>query len=164
MDITQPKKADTENIRIHVIGKLEELDEDVQKSIYDSMERTKENTGLILNIGFNYGGRAEIVKACKEIAEKVKEGQVKPEAITEELFSSHMYTDGQPEPDLIIRTGGEYRTSNFLPWQSIYAEYYFPKVYWPAFSKEELVKAIEEYKTRKRNFGGSSENLSELRR
>ena len=144
------KKADTENIKINIIGDITKLSSDLQDQMIECMERTKNNTGLNLNIAFNYGGRAEIVNAIKNI---VKD-KIKPEDITEELVTNYMYTANQPDPDLLIRTGGELRTSNFLPWQLIYTEFYFPNTYWPDFNENELLKAIQTYKSRNRKFGG----------
>ena len=144
------KKADTENIKINIIGDITKLSSDLQDQMIECMERTRNNTGLNLNIAFNYGGRAEIVNAIKNI---VKD-KIKPEDITEELVTNYMYTANQPDPDLLIRTGGELRTSNFLPWQLIYTEFYFPNTYWPEFDENELLKAIQTYKSRNRKFGG----------
>ena len=144
------KKADTENIKINIIGDITKLSSDLQDQMIECMERTRNNTGLNLNIAFNYGGRAEIVNAIKNI---VKD-KIKPEDITEELVTNYMYTANQPDPDLLIRTGGELRTSNFLPWQLIYTEFYFPNTYWPDFNENELLKAIQTYKSRNRKFGG----------
>lgn len=147
------KKADTENIKIKVLGDIEKLSKDLQKSINESIERTKENTGVVFNIAFNYGGRAEILKATKEIAEKVKEGKYNINEITEEVFESHLYTKGEPDPDLLIRTSGEQRTSNFLPWQLAYSEFLFIDKNWPDFTEKDLDDAISIYKTRNRKFG-----------
>ena len=113
------------------------------------MERTKNNDVIVLNVAFNYGGRAEIVDAIKEIIRK----GYKPEDVTEELVSQHLYTAGLPDPDLIIRTGGEYRLSNFLTWQAAYAEYYATPTYWPDFDEAELRAAIAEFQHRERRFG-----------
>ena len=107
-----------------------------------------------MSIAFNYGGRQELVRATKKIAEQVKNGTLKIEDITEETVSQNLYTAGIPEPDLMIRTSNELRTSNFLPWQLVYTEFYFPDVHWPAFSKDDLLKAIEVYQSRNRRFGG----------
>ena len=144
------KKADTENIKINIIGDITKLASDLQSQMIECMERTKDNTGLNLNIAFNYGGRAEIVNAIKNI---VKD-KISSEDITEELVNNYMYTANQPDPDLLIRTGGELRTSNFLPWQLIYTEFYFPTTYWPEFDENELLKAIQIYQNRNRKFGG----------
>lgn len=147
------KRVDTENIKINVLGDISQLPSGIQKSIYHSMERTKDNTGTVLNIAFNYGGRNEIISAVKQIAEEVKQGTLQPEEITEEQLSNHLYTKGQPDPDLLIRTSGELRTSNFLPWQLVYSEFYFTDKYWPEFSKEDLLEAIRVYQKRNRKFG-----------
>ncbi len=148
------KRADTENIKIKVLGDISVLSKGMQNSINKAIERTKENTGLTLNIAFNYGGRAEITYALKQIAEEIKNNNIKIEDINEELISNYLYTKGQPDPDLLIRTSGELRTSNFLPWQIAYTEFYFDDKYWPDFSEEDLLKAIENYKVRNRKFGG----------
>ena len=147
------KKADLDNIKINVIGDLTRLSESVQKSIHNCIERTKGNTGLILNIAFNYGGRMEIIKATKEIAEMVKNGEIQSEDINEKVISDHLYTAGMPDPDLLIRTSGEERTSGFLLWQMSYTEFLFVEKYWPDFSEEDLDNAIVEYQKRNRKFG-----------
>lgn len=148
------KRADTENIKIKVLGDISVLSKGMQNSINKAIERTKENTGLTLNIAFNYGGRAEITSAIKQIAEEIKNNNIKIEDINEELISNYLYTKGQPDPDLLIRTSGELRTSNFLPWQIAYTEFYFDNKYWPEFSEEDLLKAIKSYEVRNRKFGG----------
>lgn len=148
------KRADTENIKIKVLGDISVLSKGMQNSINKAIERTKGNTGLTLNIAFNYGGRAEITYVLKQIAKEIKNNNIKIEDINEELISNNLYTKGQPDPDLLIRTSGELRTSNFLPWQIAYTEFYFDDKYWPDFSEEDLLKAIENYKVRNRKFGG----------
>ena len=147
------KKADTENIKINMLGDISKLQKGLQKSINNAMERTKNNTGVVFNVAFNYGGRDEIVKAVKNIAEKVKENKLNIEDIDEKLFSNYLYTKGQPDPDLLIRTSGEERLSNFLPWQLVYSEFYFVKKHWPDFKEEDLDLAIAEYQKRNRKFG-----------
>ena len=147
------KRADTQNIKINVIGDISKLDVDLQDSIKKAMEKTSKNTGMVLNIAFNYGGRAEILRAVKKIAKKVQENKLKIEDIDEKEFEANLYTSGQDDPDLLIRTSGELRTSNFLPWQITYSEFYFPKIYWPDFNEQELLKAIEAQK--KKNIGGT---------
>jgi len=148
------ERKDTENIKIRIIGEKENVPEDLKPRIEKIMEKTKNNTGLTLNIAFNYGGRAEIVHACKVIAEKVKNGELNLEDITEKTISDNIYTTGQPDPDLLIRTSKELRTSNFLPWQLTYTEFYFPEKFWPEFTEEDLLEAIKVYQGRNRRFGG----------
>ena len=149
------KRADTENIRIKILGDITALSEGMQKSIQKCMERTKENTGITFNIALNYGGRDEIVKAIKQISEEVKEEKLKLEDITEELVSNNLYTKGQPDPDLLIRTSGEIRLSNFLPWQLVYSEFVFVDKNWPEFEENDLDNAIIEYQRRNRKFGAN---------
>ncbi len=147
------RKADSENIKIKVLGDITVLNSGLKKQIEEAISRTKNNTGLTLNIAFNYGGRAEIIKATKELAEKVKENKLNIEDINEEEFEKSLYTSGQPEPDLLIRTGGELRISNFLPWQIVYSEFYFTDKYWPEFDNNALLEAIYEFQKRNRRFG-----------
>ena len=148
------KKADTDNIKINVLGDITALSEGLQKSINKAIENTAQNTGIVFNIAFNYGGRDEIIRAVKNISEKVKLGNLQVEDINEELISNNLYTANQPDPDLLIRTSGEIRLSNFLPWQLVYSEFYFVEKYWPDFTKEDLDEAIKEYQKRNRKFGG----------
>ena len=144
------KNFKDENIKVKFIGDLVPLADDI-KELIDEAEKESENaTGLKLNIALNYGGRDELVHAVKDI---IKEG-INPEDITEDIISSHLYTAGQPDPDFIIRPSGEYRLSNYLIWQSAYAEYWFSNILWPDFSPKDLDKAIEEYSHRNRRFGG----------
>ena len=149
------KRADTENIRVKILGDISALSEGMQKSIIKCMERTKDNTGVTFNIALNYGGRDEIVKAVKEIAEELKSGKIKPEDINEDIISEHLYTKNEPDPDLVIRTSGELRLSNFLPWQSVYSELLFVQKNWPDFTEEDLDNAIIEYQKRTRKFGAN---------
>lgn len=139
----------SEGVRIRHLGRLDRLSPGLQQSIRESVELTKNNTRLTLNVAFDYGGRAEIASAAQAM---VTDG-VKPEDITEDLFATYLNTDGIPDPDLIIRTAGEMRLSNFLIWQAAYAEYYSTPVYWPEFDEVEVAKAIEEYGQRQRRFG-----------
>ncbi len=147
------KRANTENIKVKILGDISALSDKMQKSIQNCMERTKNNTGVTFNIALNYGGRDEITKATKQIAKKVKNGEIEVEEITPELISNNLYTKGQPDPDLIIRTSGEKRLSGFLIWQSIYAEILFIEKNWPDFSEKDLDYAIAEYQKRNRKFG-----------
>ena len=148
------KEKNKQNIKIKVAGDVSGLSKSLQKSVNKAIEATKNNTGLTLNIAFNYGGRPEIVRAVKQIAEKVKNNEIDIEDINEDLISNNLYTAGQPDPDLLIRTSGELRTSNFLPWQTVYSEYYFTNKYWPEFDENALGEAIQEFQKRNRRFGG----------
>ena len=147
------KRADSENIKVKIIGSRENLSNRMIEKIDKCMERTKNNTGITFNIALNYGGRDEILTAVKKIAQEVKQNEINPEDITEELISNNLYTKGQPDPDLLIRTSGEIRLSNFLPWQLVYTEFLFVDKYWPDFSEEDLDSAIEVYQNRNRKFG-----------
>ena len=149
------KRADTENIRVKILGDITALSDGMQKSIIKCMERTKDNTGVTFNIALNYGGRDEIVKAVKNIAKEVKEGKVDINDIDEKLISNNLYTKGMPDPDLLIRTSGEIRLSNFLPWQVVYSEFLFIDKNWPDFTEEDLDNAIIEYQKRTRKFGAN---------
>ena len=147
------KRADTENIKVKVLGDISALSEKLQKSINNCMERTKNNTGVTFNIALNYGGRDEILKAVKKIATSVKEGNMQIDEITEETISNNLYTAGQPDPDLLIRTSGELRTSNFFFFFFVYSEFVFVEKNWPDFEEKDLDDAIEIYKKRNRKFG-----------
>lgn len=149
------KRADTENIKVKIIGNISELSDRMQNSIEKCMERTNKNTGITFNICLNYGGRDEIVKAVRKIGEDIKNNDLDPEDITEDIISDNLYTKGQPDPDLLIRTSGELRLSNFLPWQLVYSEFLFVDKNWPDFSKEDLDEAILEYQKRIRKFGAN---------
>ena len=149
------KRADSENIRVKILGDITALSQGMQKSIINCMERTKNNTGVTFNIALNYGGRDEIVKAVKTIAQKVKKGDTAIEDIDEKFISDNLYTVGQPDPDLVIRTSGEKRLSNFLPWQVVYSEFLFINKNWPDFTEEDLDNAIVEYQKRTRKFGAN---------
>lgn len=137
-------------VRLRHIGKLDGLKPAFADKVRKAIELTKNNDKLILNIAFNYGGRAEIVEAVKTLIAK----GIKADDITEEMISAHLYTADVPDPDLIIRTSGEMRVSNFLIWQGAYSEYYLAPVYWPDFDKEQMRLALEEYAKRHRRFGG----------
>ena len=145
-----------EGVRLHHIGRLEGIAPSTQKKVRDAIELTKNNTRLTLNVAFNYGGRAEIVHAIQQM---LADG-LKPEALNEERVSQYLYTAGQPDPDLIIRTAGELRISNFLIWQGAYAEYYAADVYWPDFDKTEFQRALQVYTSRERRFGLVSAQLN----
>ena len=149
------KRADTENIRVKILGNISALSEGMQKSIAKTVGRTQNNTGITFNIALNYGGRDEIIKAIKKIAEDVKNEKIGIEDIDEELVSNNLYTKGMPDPDLLIRTSGELRLSNFLPWQLVYSEFLFIDKNWPDFTEQDLDDAILEYEKRTRKFGAN---------
>ena len=149
------KRADTENIKIKMLGSRKELSSGLLKSIDNAIKRTENNTGITFNVALNYGGRDEIVNTIKKIAVDVKENKIDLEDINEKLISDNLYTKGQPDPDLMIRTSGEMRTSNFLPWQLVYSEFYFTDKLWPDFTSDDLDKAILEYNKRNRKFGAN---------
>ena len=137
-------------VRLHHLGRLEELPPELQLAISRAIELTKNNTGMTLSFAFNYGGRIEILDAVRHL---IAEG-IPPQSIDEKLFNSYLYTTGLPDVDLVIRTGGELRISNFLIWQAAYSEYYFTKVLWPDFGKKDIDKALLSYSQRQRRFGG----------
>jgi len=143
-------------VQLRHIGELEGINPGLQKKIHKAMEMTKGNQRLILNIAFNYGGRNEIVHAVQRIVQE----RIPVDQITEQLISSYLYTSDLPDPDLIIRTSGELRVSNFLIWQGAYSELYSTPTYWPDFNEEELRQALIEYGTRKRRFGKTDEQIS----
>ena len=147
------KRADTENIKVKVLGDILALAPGLQKSIKKCEERTKDNDGIYFSICINYGGRDEIVHAVKKIAQDVKDGKIGIDDINEKLMNNYLYTKEIPDPDLIIRTSGELRTSGFITWQSVYSEYLFMDKYWPDFSEDDIDFAIKEYQKRNRKFG-----------
>lgn len=141
------------NVRLSLIGRREDMPLKVLQSLDKAIDTTKDNTGLILNLAFNYGARMEILDAAKHLAVAVQEGRLDINEIDETAFSQALYTKGLPDPDLLIRTSGEKRVSNFLLWQLSYAEFYFTDTFWPDFDKDEFGKAIRDYKKRDRRFG-----------
>ena len=147
------KRASKNNMKVRVIGDKFRLAEDIRLSIEELEEATRENTGLKFTIAINYGSRDEIIRAVRKIGEKISAGILAPQEITEELIAGELDTAGMPDPDLLIRTSGEQRISNFLLWQLAYTEFYFTPVYWPDFNKEELEKAVEAYNSRDRRYG-----------
>lgn len=149
------KRADSENIKVKIIGNKNALPERMQKSIKKCMERTENNTGITFNIALNYGGRDELLYAIKQVAKDVEDGKINIEDITENVISENLYTAGQPDPDLLIRTSGELRLSNFLPWQLVYSEFLFIDKNWPDFEEKDLDEAIIEYQKRTRKFGAN---------
>lgn len=148
------KTAAKNDMKVRVIGDKTRLDDDIRSRIAELEEATKNNGGLNFQIALNYGSRDEIVRAVQRIAADVRVGKMEPEDITSEVISSYLDTHDIPDPDLLIRTSGEERLSNFLLWQLAYSEFYFTDVLWPDFTKEDLVKAIEQYNARDRRYGG----------
>ena len=143
-----------DNNRIIFLGDKSAFNEELRNLMLEIEEKTAERDGMIINLALNYGSRDEIVHACKEIAEKVKQGDIAVEDITEDCFSSHLYTKNQPDPDFILRPSGEKRISNFLLWQCAYSEFIYMDVLWPDFTRKDLDAAIEEFNKRNRRFGG----------
>ena len=148
------KRANKNNMKVRVIGDVSRLDEDLQKKIAELKEASKDNTGINFTIALNYGSRDEMVRAMKHMADDLQSGKLQKEDITEEFFNSYLDTKELPDPDLLIRTSGEERLSNFMLWQLAYTEFYFTDVLWPDFNKKELKTAIEYYNGRDRRFGG----------
>jgi undecaprenyl diphosphate synthase len=142
-----------QNVRFRVIGDSSRFSPALRKLIDETRELLADNTGLILNVALSYGGRAEITRATRAIAEMVAQGQVSPSEITPDMIAGHLDTAGLPDPDLVIRTSGESRISNFLLWQAAYAEFYFTPVLWPDFSRHEFAKALGDFYSRERRFG-----------
>ena len=147
------KKSMKNNVRCRVIGRREELSADIIESIENLEQKTKNNTGLQFTIAINYGGRDEITRAVRKLATKVSNHELAPEDITEEMISENLYTKNIPDPDLLIRTGGEKRISNYLLWQIAYSEILVTDEYWPEFGRDSLAEAVEEFKNRQRRFG-----------
>ncbi len=148
-------------VRLHAIGDIERLPDDVLEVLHRVMKETRENRGMLLNLALSYGGRDEIVRAARDISEEVKSGRLKSEDITQELFSSHLDTGGMPEPDLLVRTSGELRISNFLLWQIAYAEIFVTETLWPDFRREELTQILQAYQRRDRRFGLTGEQAKQ---
>lgn len=147
-------RFEKENVRVHFLGDSAPLDADLKVMMADITEKSRNNTGITVNIALNYGGRAEIVEAARRLVQDVKNGLLREEDITEEQLAARLYTAGQPDPDFIIRPSGEHRSSNFLLWQSAYAEFIYMDVLWPDFKPEHLDRALWEFASRNRRFGG----------
>ena len=148
------KELNANNVQIRMLGDIDPLPADAKKAAQKAVDSTKDNTGLIFCIAINYGGRAEIVRAARLLAKQAAEGQLDPASIDEAMFASQLYTADLPDPDLIIRTGGEMRLSNFLTWQSAYSELYVTDTYWPDFTPDKLQEAIDVFNGRDRRYGG----------
>ena len=148
------------NIRLNVIGQKHRLPPDVRQELDAALERTGNNEQMILNLALSYGSREEITRAVQKIASKIASKDIRPDDITEDLISAHLYTSGMPDPDLIIRTSGEYRLSNFLLWQAAYSEIYITDTLWPDFTRDEFIEILKNYQNRDRRFGKVSCNTS----
>jgi undecaprenyl diphosphate synthase len=148
------------NIKLNAIGNLTNLPTKVQKELQEVIEATAQNTHMTLTLALSYGAREELIQAVKKIADKVKNNIISIDAIDESIINKHLYTDNIPDVDLVIRTSGEHRVSNFLLWQIAYAEFYFTNVLWPDFTEKDLFDAIASYQTRERRFGKTSEQIS----
>ena len=151
---TAAERCNRENMRMRVIGDRHVLDADIQSEIHRVEEATKQNTGLQFTVAINYGGRDEIRRAVTKIADEVKAGTLSPEEVSDEVIAAHLDTWELPDPDLLIRTSGEERISNFLLWQLAYAEFYFTDVLWPDFDRKCFIEAIKYYNSRDRRYGG----------
>jgi undecaprenyl diphosphate synthase len=148
------------NIRLNAIGRLEDLPPDVQDVLKETMKKTEKNDGMILNLALSYGGRSEILHAIQGILSDFQKGRIQSEEMNIQRFSQYLWTRGLPDPDLLIRTSGELRVSNFLLWQIAYTELYVTETLWPDFDRRELLKAIADYQSRERRFGMTSEQLN----
>ena len=151
-------------IRLNAVGNISNIPGRERSVLLDTIEKTKDNGNMVLNLALSYGGRGEIIDAAKSLAERVKKGELSPDEIDEDLFQSNLLTDGIPDPDLLIRTSGEMRISNFLLWQIAYTELYFTETLWPDFGEDELIKAVADYQSRERRFGKTSEQVTPARR
>ncbi len=150
---SEQKEMVDNNIRLNAIGQIEKLPKNVRQVLHQTINLTKKNTGLMLNLALSYGGRDEIVRMVREIAIKTKEGTIEPDLITPKLVSDFLYTKAMPDPDLLIRTSGEMRISNFLLWQIAYTEIFVTKTLWPDFGKQEFLQILKHYQSRERRFG-----------
>lgn len=151
------KRAEKNNMKVRILGSRAGLDDDILQRIDELEEASRNNTGLVFQVALNYGGRDELIRAVRKVAQMVKDGSLDVNDIDEELFGRYLDTEEAPEPDLIIRTSGEKRISNFLIWQSAYSEFDFPEILWPDFNKNRLIEAVERYNKRERRFGGAKE-------
>lgn len=153
------RNLDDNNVRLTTIGNLEELPKETYKNILDGIEKTKSNTGLNLILALSYGSRQELIRAIKRISTRARESDLVIDNIDEDLLNRELYTAGNPDPDLVIRTGGEYRLSNFLLWQSAYSELLISETYWPDFRESDLLNSIIDYQNRQRRFGQTAEQV-----
>lgn len=154
------KNLHKNNVRLSTIGNLDDLPKNSKQGMLDGVEMTKNNTGLNLILALSYGSRQELLRAFQRIADKILLGEMKQDQISEESFSRELYTVNIPDPDLLIRTGGEHRISNFLLWQSAYTEFYLSDIYWPDFREKQLLESIVDYQSRQRRFGRTDDQVS----
>jgi undecaprenyl diphosphate synthase len=157
--LAEGKELITNNIRLNTIGTIEDLPKEVTALLQDLMGKSKHNTGMTLNAALSYSGRSEIIRAVKKITSDIKEGTLTPQQLDETIFSRYLYTAELPDPDLLIRTSGEHRISNFLLWQMAYTELYITDTLWPDFTKKDLILALEDYQKRERRFGLTREQI-----
>jgi len=157
--VSELDRMEENQIRLSCLGDISKLPTAVRKVLHTSIERTAENNELTLNLALSYGARDELCMAVRKVAEQCRNGVVSPEEIDHQLISDNLYTVGQPDPDLLIRTGGESRLSNFLLWQLSYAEIHFTKVMWPEFRREEFLQVLHDYQQRQRRFGRTGEQI-----
>jgi undecaprenyl diphosphate synthase len=150
---SEQKELLENDIRLHVIGQIERLPADVRQALRETMNLTQKNSSLQLNLALSYGSRAEIVRMVRHIARKSKSGQIDPDRVNADIVAQHLYTRGIPDPDLLIRTSGEMRISNFLLWQIAYAEIHITPTYWPDFGREEFYQILKDFQSRERRFG-----------
>ena len=155
------KNLHKNNVKLSSIGNLEDLPKDACEGILEGIEMTQNNTGLNLILALSYGGRQELLMAIRRIADKIQSGEMKIDQVTEEKLAHELYTANVPDPDLLIRTGGEHRLSNFLLWQSAYTELYLSDIFWPDFREKELVDSIQDYQARQRRFGQTGEQITQ---
>ena len=153
------RNLDDNNVKLSAIGSLDELPKETQKNILDGVEMTKSNSGLNLILALSYGSRQELIRAIKRISKRIDESNLEIDNINEDVLSEELYTAGTPDPDLIIRTGGEHRLSNFLLWQSAYSELLISETFWPDFRESELLNSILDYQNRQRRFGQTDEQV-----
>jgi len=160
--VKESKELLKNNICLKTIGNIDDMPPSLSRIINETVEQTKNCKGMIVNLALSYGGRDEIIRAIKKIVQAVKQGSLKEDGITEKVFSSYLFTKDLPDPDLLIRTSGEMRLSNFLLWQMAYTEIYVTEILWPDFKREDMVQALIHYQSRERRFGRISEQLATI--
>ena len=158
----ESKELIKNNICLRTIGNIDAMPPSVAGIVKETVEKTKRSNGMIVNVALSYGGRDEIIRAIKKIVQEVKQGSLKEDDITEQIFSNYLFTKDLPDPDLLIRTSGEMRLSNFLLWQTAYTEIYVTEILWPDFKREDMVRALINYQNRERRFGRTSEQLTAI--